>query len=319
MELFQIDEMGMVTEVRDVKEANWVHLCQPTMEEINQLHDIYEMPKDYLTSVLDFQEISRIEGFYSEEKNKPKLVLMQFSEETMSPSGFRQIDTSPFSIILVDNHLITAGDYTTTVLQKIANQPSFNKRFEGVDFAKATMLKICWYIAYQYNDQIRQLRDSIETLESELRVATENEQLYQLMDTQKSLIFMIEALKQNVKVIEDLKQHTAFATTSLEKELLRDVLVEFKQAHSSAETLLKVASELGNMFSSIVSNNQNNVMKVLTSITIVLTVPTIVGGIYGMNVALPFAESPFAFWFVSLLILLLSVIIIWQLKKNKFF
>lgn len=97
---------------------------------------------------------------------------------------------------------------------------------------------------------------------------------------------------------------------------LRDILIELEQGLNTTKIQLKLVDNISNTFSAIVSNNLNNVMKILTSLTIVLTIPTIIGGIYGMNVKL-LLQSMNILWIIFAITTLICVISIRILKKKN--
>lgn len=297
------------------QETLWLHVEKPTSQEINTLIKDYKLPKDYLTAVLDDEENSRSEGLNQQTMKKAALLLLQYPYEIKSPSGFQQYETYPLSLIVTpENRVITVTNYSPSFLKTLKNhhfKPNDNVPEMNI------LLEVLWQVDLSFNDCLEQTKDHLDSLEKQIKVSTQNEQLYQIMDIQKSLVFFDEATSANLKTLTVLANTELFQQNHAFKNHLHDILVETQQALTSANIHLKFATHMNDTFSSVVSNNLNNVMKILTSVTIVLTIPTIIGGIYGMNVRLPIAEWPNAFWIIMLVTVIISWFTIKILKKKN--
>lgn len=306
-----------ITEVSHLTQATWLHVENPTSEEITELSQQYNFPKDYLTAVLDNQEISRYETPKQSELVTPLLLLLQYPQQTLSPSGFRQIQALPFSMIITPDILITSCKENLDFLPHIKHGQLLTANL-GSEAEKITT-QLAWLFSDLFNYHLKSIRVETDRLESELQLSTENKQLFELMDMQKSLIYFNSALDQNLNVLQKVYESNLIMTSKESLTVIFDIIIETKQALASVKIQTELLAQLGNIFSAIVSNNMNIVMKVLTVITLVLTIPTIIGGIYGMNVALPFSNEPNAFWWLLLIIGILSILTVWVLKKKKFF
>ncbi len=313
---YELDKQNILHELAESDSPVWLHIEEPTEKEISWIHTQFHTPKDYLSDALDNQEVARIEGIHQDELEQPILLLVQYPHTTVSPSGFQQYETFPLSIILTKNTLITVCNYPIDFLA--VARDNFNQHSES-ETPEQIAMEMLWHLSLSFNQYLADLKKSTNTLESELRVAVENKQLYQIMDIQKSLIYFKAALEENLRVIKALRLSPLTLNSTLELESLRDILIESKQALSTTDVQSQIVLHMSNMFSSIVSNNLNIVMKVLTSLTIVLTIPTIIGGLYGMNVKLPIAQWPNAFWIICVAILILCILTIWILRKKKYF
>lgn len=308
---------NQITEVATVEQATWLHVENPTSDDITKLSQRYEFPQDYLTAVLDNQEISRYETPKQSELVTPLLLLLQYPHQTLSPSGFRQIQALPFSMIITPEILITSCKEDLDFLPHIEHGQRLNTKL--VSETEKITTQLAWLFSDLFNYHLKSIRIETDRLESELQLSTENKQLFELMDMQKSLIYFNSALDQNLNVLQKVYDSNLIMTSKESLTVIFDIIIETKQALASVKIQTELLAQLGNIFSAIVSNNMNIVMKVLTVITIILTIPTIIGGIYGMNVALPFSNEPNAFWWLLLAIGLLSLFTVWVLKKKKFF
>lgn len=308
-------EDNQLTVTEDIKKSLWLHVEKPTAAEIELLSQKYELPKDYLTSILDDNENARAEGLQQEKFLIPVLLLLQFPYVSTSPSGYLQFNTYPLAMIITpQKRLITVCNYHMPFFKDILENPLPKNDMSS---KLNLVLQILWHLALTYNQDLADLRRQVDKLEGQIQVSTENKHLYQLMDIQKSLVLFEAATKANFQTLTRLADTSEFQEHHAYHIHLHDILVETKQSMTSAKINLQLVSQMNETFSAIVSNNLNIVMKILTSLTIVLTIPTIIGGVYGMNVKLPFAESDNAFFLISGITIVICYLAIKYLKKRN--
>ena len=176
-------------------------------------------------------------------------------------------------------------------------QPLLDGHVQGLSTDRGTefVLRVFWQLADACLRGLREINAGVEGLENELKRSIRNEEVLGLLDFQKSLTYFATGLKANELVLERLQRVPTLHWADQDQELLDDVRVELRQAIEMVEIADHVLSDMMDAFASIVSNNLNSVMKVLTSVTIILAVPTLIASVYGMNVGLPGAHSPLAF------------------------
>jgi magnesium transporter len=153
-------------------------------------------------------------------------------------------------------------------------------------------------------------------LEHKLYVANRNEELLQLMRIQKSLVYFLTALRSNELLMMKMVRTNFLQLNEDEKDFLDDLIVETSQALEMANTYTNILSSTLDAFASIISNNQNEVLKRLTTLTIVLTVPTLIASIYGMNVPIPYKDTPYAFWIPVIISLMILIVVGWNYIKR---
>jgi magnesium transporter len=168
-------------------------------------------------------------------------------------------------------------------------------------------------------DYLKEINQRRNILEQKLYAASRNEQLLQLMQIQKSLVYFVTALRSNEMLLMKIERTNFLGLNEEEKEFLGDLIVDNSQALEMANIYTNILSSTLDAFASIIANNQNEVLKRLSVITIVLTIPVLVASIYGMNVPIPYAGSPFAFYIPVFLSLAISLVIGWFFLKKKIF
>jgi magnesium transporter len=167
-----------------------------------------------------------------------------------------------------------------------------------------------------YLKEINQRRNMME---QKLYASNRNEELLELMRIQKSLVYFVTALRSNEMLLMKIARTNFLLLKEEEKELLEDLIVDISQGLEMANIYTNILSSTLDAFASIIANNQNEVLKRLSVITIVLTFPVLVASIYGMNVPIPYQHSPNAFWIPIILSLGISLVIGWFFLKKKIF
>jgi magnesium transporter len=199
--------------------------------------------------------------------------------------------TLPITVLLTPLGLVTIAPQPTPFLARVLD----GHTPVGAGHASEFVLQVCWLLADACLTALREINAGVERLEHALRRSLRNEEVLGLLDFQKSLTYFATGMKSNELVLERLQRLPALRWEGQEQELLDDVRVEIRQTIEMVEISDNILSQMMDAYASIVSNNLNSVMKVLTSVTIMLAVPTLIASVYGMNVALPGAHSRWAF------------------------
>lgn len=301
-------------ELGQVDNNSWISLINPTDEEKKTLQEFTGCPVDFITASLDENEHSRIEiedNFMLIIINVPFII------------GANKYDTIPIGIILSDKFFITSCLRENKIIDYFNAKNA--KKFSTVKrahFLFTMLLKS----AEQYLTYMRFINNLTDQLELSLRQSMENKKLFQLFELERSLVYFITALKDNNVVTEKLlrliknKNMQEFITIwEDDEELLEDAIIENKQAIEMVEMHSNILGGMMDAFASIISNNLNVVMKFLTSITIILAIPTMIASFWGMNVDVPFKDHPGGFIYVVIIAFIVSFASFWALwKKNLF-
>lgn len=283
----------------------WLHLGEPDDEECRVVAARLNLPLEHLKAALDYNERPR-----QEHEDDVTLILARTSFQN-DPLRNIPFSTCPVAAIVAGEILVTVclkkGLVENLLLRKVAGK--------GESLARRLALALPLRIAHGFLDNLQILDEHLSGMEQRLKESQRNVELLQMLHIEKSLIYFLTALKGNQAMLEKLRAAPAFAQSELQ-ELLDDAAIESRQAGDMAEIYSRILESVGDTFSAIVSNNLNKVMKVLTSLTVVLMVPSIIGAFYGMNVALPGQDSPFAFAALGLLCLIFSLALFLLLRKK---
>ena len=232
---------------------------------------------------------------------------MQFENISFNDSDAFYI-TIPICIILTHNQIVTVNSFENEAIKKFLT--TFQNR--NPDKKNMMVLKIFEKVINNFQDHLKEINMRRNNLEHKLYVANRNEELLQLMRIQKSLVYFLTALRSNELLMMKMVRTNFLQLNEDEKDFLDDLIVETSQALEMANTYTNILSSTLDAFASIISNNQNEVLKRLTTLTIVLTVPTLIASIYGMNVPIPYKDTPYAFWIPVIISLMILIVVGWN-------
>ncbi|WP_207494233.1 magnesium transporter CorA family protein [Aridibaculum aurantiacum] len=303
---------NQTVEVSKPENGIWVNLVPPFKEEeFIELSEQLDIPIEFLRDSLDIDERPRFEI----EDNVKFVVIKTPAENNSFNDSDAYYITIPICIILTHNHIVTVNSFDNGAIKKFLN--TFTKR--QPDNRNQMLLKILEKVVQNYLEFLKEINNQRNTLEQKLYDSNRNEELLNLMRIQKSLVYFVTALRSNELLMMKLQRTNFLHLNDDEREVLNDLIVDTSQALEMANVYTNILSSTMDAFASIISNNLNNVMKRLTSITIILSLPILVTGIYGMNVDIPYQHSQHAFYIPVILSISISVIIGWYFMKKKLF
>jgi magnesium transporter len=289
--------------------AVWVNVLPPLkQEEFNELSTTMDIPLDFLKDSLDIDERSRYEI-----EDDVKLIVIKTPTENNS---FNLSDafyiTIPICIILTHNQIVTVNSFENEAIKKFLN--SFQHR--NPDRMNMMVLKIFEKITTNFQDYLKEINTRRNGLEQKLYDSNRNEELLQLMRIQKSFVYFITALRSNELLMMKISRTNLLKLNEEERDFLEDLIVETSQALEMANTYTTILNSTLDAFASIISNNQNEVLKRLTTLTIFLSIPILIASIYGMNVPIPYMEKEHAFWVPVILSLVILGFAVWNYLKR---
>lgn len=315
------DELTSTSELGE--KGSWVDLVNPSETEIQEVASKTGILPDFLRAALDEEERPRIES-----ENSQLLVLIDIpvARQNGPTSSY---DTIPLGIMVTETHFATVCLQRNPVIDEFtANRTKSFYTHKKTRF----VLQILFKTAQLYLRYLKQIDTRTTEIERRLQQSMKNENLFILMGLEKALVYFTTSLKSNQFVMEKLLRSQiikvdpeAQVTSQLlkmypeDQDLMEDVITENKQAIEMSEIYSIILSGMMDAFASVISNNVNIVMKFLTSVTIIMAVPTIVASFYGMNVTLPLQKSPYAFPVTILISLVLSTVGVIILSRKRMF
>ena len=278
-----------IHKLESIEPGCWVHLMAPTEEEVARVCEALNLDPDAVRAALDEEERARLEV-----EDNYTLILVDTPMVEAGPKGFIY-STIPLSIIMTGEVIVTVCLKENPLLMDF-----YEGRVRGFSTRKLNrfVLQMLYRNATRFLFYLRQIDKASYMVEGELHKSMKNKELIQMLTLEKSLVYFSTSLKSNEVVMERLLRMDFIRAYPDDMDLLEDVIIENKQAIEMCTIYRDILSDTMDAFASVISNNLNIVMKLLTSITIIMTIPTLIASIWGMNVPVPFEHSANGFWIV---------------------
>ena len=303
-------ETNKLEEIKEFKKGSWINLVNPSEQEIKKVCESANIQEDFIRDALDFEEKARIDR---EEDDGTTLFVVDVPIVEKNEEN-DVYTTMPLGMIVVrDDFFITISLRKNKVIE------DFEKR-KIKDFQTYKKSKLIFQILYlnssYYLSYLKLINKETEIAEYILKNSMKNKELLKLLSLEKSLVYFTTSLKSNELVMERTLRGKFIKLYDDDEDILEDAITENKQAIEMAKIYSDILNGTMEAYASIISNNLNGVMKFLTSITIVLAIPTMISSFWGMNVNLPFQDSKLGFVIMIAISAILTLVVTWWLKKK---
>jgi magnesium transporter len=296
--------------LQEFEPGSWIDLVNPTEEELERVSRELLVPLDLLRGPLDEEEKSRIDV---EDEMTHVIVDIPVVVRGEDQRGY---ETIPLGILLHPDYLITTclrpnpilGEFERGTVRGFTT--SWKTRF---------LLQILQHVSAFYLRYLGRIDRDTDKVERELRASMKNAEIFDLLGLQKSLVYFTTSLRSNEAVLQKLARIKTIKMYEDDEDLLEDVVVENRQASEMAKIYTDILTGMMGAFTSVISNNLNRVMKLLTAITIVLSIPTIVFSFWGQNVLVPFGDYKYGFPITIGVAFLISATLAVVFWRKKFF
>jgi magnesium transporter len=283
-----------------IQKKSWIHLINPSDEEVLKIRDITGIPEEAIRTTLDEEETAHID---IDEAITLIVVDIPVVEEEDNYPEIRRYTTTPFGIIYNNDYIVTTCLKNTTIEQGLTSR--WMKNFATNKHIRLTM-QLLYHNASRFVNILKQLDNDSDFVQKKLHESMKNKELFELMSLGKSLVFLSTGINSDSIVLEKIQRLEHFKQYKDDLSLIEDAIIENRQAMEMCNIHRDILNGTMDAFASVISNNVNTVMKTLTNVTIILTIPTLVASFFGMNVDLPIKENGFLIVFV--LSIVLSVI-----------
>ncbi|HEM2651711.1 TPA: magnesium transporter CorA family protein [Streptococcus suis] len=309
-----LSTMTNLEEVQTFEPGTWINLVNPGQSESLEVAEHYKIDIADLRAPLDAEETSRITV---EDDYTLIIVDVPILEERNNKTYYITI---PLGIILTEDAIIT------TCLEPLPLFEQFiHSRLRNFfTFMKSRFVfQILYRNAQLYLSALRTIDRKSAEIEKRLHESMQNEELIELMELGKTIVYFQTSLKTNERLVKKLASSSRILRKYEEDEdLLEDTLIETQQAIEMADIYGSILTGMSDAFASIIANNQNTVMKTLALFTIILSIPTMVFSAYGMNVlgvSMPYSEHPLSFWIVIAISFLATIPFVIYFSYKKWF
>ena len=296
-------------EIHQWKSGCWVKVSNPTAEELAVLKERFAVP-DFTHDAEDIEERPRVDH-----ENNWTLVFIRIPNRSVDEDGETMFTTAPMAVLIRDDVFITVNYFENEVLDDFISwsQRRHLNSCKGYDLLLSLMLSTSvWYLKY-----LKQMNTMMSAAEERLEQKMDNDELMRTMGLSKFLIYFITSLKGNMTVLARLKKR--LRTLPHDEDLFEDVEIETQQALDTASIYNDILERQQETYSSVIGNNLNRIMKMLTVVTILLMIPTVVAGYYGMNVPNGLESRWVGFPLAVIISLLLMAIGYAFIRHSKFF
>jgi len=303
---------GVLSEKDDFEPGVWVHMTAPTLEESKRVSQYYDLDIIDVRAALDDEETSRVD---LEDGYTLILVDIPFEEIRNKRKAYTTI---PLGIIIVKDAIITVCMEEAAVLS-----PFLTKRMKGFSTKKRMrfVYQILFRTASVYQIYLRDIDRRRSEIESRVSSSdTEDTDLIDLHELESNLVYFATSLGANKIVLDRLTRYERIKQYPEDKELLEDIIIENRQAIEMTDIYRDIIHGTRELISEVLNNRLNNVMKMLTSVTLVMAIPTIISGLYGMNVDgrwMPLSQTPHGFAIICILTAVICLLVLWILKRRK--
>ena len=294
----------------ELESGSWIHIEDPTVDVLNKISKLTGISNTFLLSALDEEESARIDS-----DDGDTLIVLDTPYIELDTGHF---STAPFIIAYNRSYYVTIQRHNFEIVSELFKRVKIVEPHKHVRLT----LNLVYRLATLFIIYLKKINQKTENLENSLRSSTKNKELLELMDTNKTLIYFSTALNGNKGVLTKLLRSQTYKKYESDFDLMEDTQVEMDQAIEMCSISRSVLNSMMDAFGSIINNNVNAIMKTLAVVTIVLSIPTLVASVYGMNFSyLPLSNDPNGFWImlsVSFVVAILAaVLIILYTRRNK--
>ncbi len=298
-------------EVKEYSKGCWINMVNPSEKEIKEVCKNVKMQEQFIRYSLDFEEKARID---QEDDDSTILFVVDVPivEKTENGDVFT---TMPLGMIFVrDDYFITVSLRKNKIIEDFEKRKV--KNFQT--FKKSRLLfQILYCNASYFLTYLKQINKETEIAEYILKKSMRNKELLKMLSLEKSLVYFATSLKSNELVMEKTLRGKIIKLYDEDEDILEDAITENKQAIEMAQIYNNILNGTMDAYASIISNNLNGVMKTLTSITIILAIPTMISSFWGMNVNLPFQNHIYGFLFIIVISVIMTILVtMWLSRKD---
>ena len=291
---------------------HWIHMSNPTDKEIELIARATGVAEDMIKAALDEEERARVE----KDDDTGAVLVVTDIPFTVEDENHYTYTTLPFGFISTSDATITVCLEETSLIDDM-----LSARFvKDVNLHKRTrfLIQLQYTISKKFLHYLKQIDRASQRVQNELEKSMRNAELIEMLDLEKSLVYISTSLRSNSVVLDRLPKSVKFFEEDL--DLWEDVVIENKQAIEMSNIYRDILSGTMDAYASIISNNLNVVMKVLTSLTLLVAIPSMIGAFWGMNTGVPFEGETWGFWVVigiSVVVCLIAGIVLWKKRFLK--
>lgn len=299
VKFFQTDEKLYMAQLQQFELNCWIDMVNPTDDEVEDIVALTGIPEEMIKAALDEEETARVE---IDEGNSMFLMDTPIMRDTEEGDSY---ETLPIAIIFNDKCIVTVSLHGNPILGDfISNRAKANT-------AKPVLFLLHFMMgnAKKFLSYLRQIDKKSLRVQAELHRSMKNKDLIQLLGLEKSLVYFSTSLTSNMRVYSRVKKLKPVENIEEYQDLYDDVIIENTQAIEMCNIYRNILNGTMDSFGTVISNNANSVMKLLTIVTLIISVPTLIASLWGMNTWVPFVNEPIGFWLILAFSTIVTVIV----------
>ena len=303
---------GKLEKIDEITKGCWINIVRPTPEEITNISKSIDINEELLKYPLDISEKAHIDAEDTE------VLIVVDAPATVIKKEKKTYTTIPLGMLIVrDDIFITISQVKINVIENIITTNRAN--FIFTDKKSRFVFQILFDMAKDYIRYLTYISQDLDKFEEKLENSISNKELLNIMNFEKTMIYFDASLKANQVVLEKLNRGKIIKLYEEDEDILEDTLIESRQAIEMLQTYSQILNGIIDVFGIMVSNKLNMVIKFLTSITIIIAIPTMVASFLGMNVEFPFSTKVDGFVIVMLVSVIFTILItVWLKRKDMF-
>ncbi len=308
-EIFKM-ENGLVTKTDEIQDNVWVNMVRPTKEEVSEISIQLDIEESVIMAALDDEEESRMDI-------EPDYSLILIDAPAVEIRNQREeYTTYPLSVIITPNAVVTVSLYEFKSIKSIIDNKK-HVHFADIEDRANFAMVILYRVSLQYQTYLKLIAKKRKAIEASIRNKTQRSDLFELHELESNLVYFKTSLSVNLSIVERLSKQFSFVTETEDRTLLEEVLVEVEQALKMTTTYSEIVRGTRQLVQADINNTATGIMKFLTSITLVVSIPTMISGIFGMNFeVIPGTQHPAGFIITVISMVVIIFISIRYLRKQ---
>ena len=309
MDIYEM-QGGKPVKTDEIKDDVWINLVNPTAEEIDTVQAALQIDREALTAALDDEEGSR-----TEVSQEYTLILIDAPAREWR-NNREEFTTYPLSITITDRAVVTVSLLELFAITNITVGKNKNINTVNVSNRARFVLQILFRVAMNYQADLKYIEVKRMAIEESIRKATRRDDLFELHELESNLVYFKTSLSVNSSVIGRIGRMSFFMSSPEDRDLMDDVIIETNQALEMTTTYSQIIKGTRQLVEADLNNSLSTIMKFLTSITLIIAIPTLVASFYGMNVTLPGDDYPYTYIVLLGVMAVICIVAIWRLQKR---
>ncbi|MFD1440469.1 magnesium transporter CorA family protein [Lacticaseibacillus hegangensis] len=306
-------KQSQTTSATETSGACWHCIFDPSEAELQALKTRYDLPDGYVEAALDDHEDARGEAL-REGADAPGFILVREPYAYQGDTGYRTYETMPIALILLADELVTISRDKPRLMD------AYLQALDQVETADSLALRIVDRVLECYTKDIDDMAESTHKMEKQVKNSAKNTLIYEVMSLEKGLVYFNAALTRTKTLVADIRDSDRYFLAASDARVLFLLDVKVRQILTTVASTEEILDQYNSAISSVVGNNLNLIMKMLTSVSILLAIPPIISGIFGQNTWIPWKGQPvYGFWLTLALAAGISGAVAWWLHRKDYF